>query len=258
MIKTIMFIGAHSGDIEVFAGGTVLKYFDEGYRIIYVITTNNMSGVWTRCPLDGSIRVAKPGSLEMMRLRKSEAVAAALKVAACPVFLDHPQRNYNSREGELKELRYGCGIPEGVAENVPSILTAHENQESRNELKDIILSNNPEWIVTHGVDNEQIEHLATALLAAKSYEDAVSDGYSGGLLLWQEGCWNTGATNNLWDVFVDISGYADRKMELVDMHVSRKVPHYVRERNMDWGKKCGCGYAEIYIIAGHGNSQLLK
>ena len=45
-----MCIGAHADDIEFWAGGTCLKYLDKGYKIDYVMSTNNMSGQFPRIP----------------------------------------------------------------------------------------------------------------------------------------------------------------------------------------------------------------
>ncbi|MCK9266778.1 hypothetical protein M0P98_07925 [bacterium] len=258
MPKTIMFIGAHSGDIEMFAGGTLAKCFDRGYRIIYIITTNNMSATGLICPFSDTLKVDKSTPVEMMQLNKLKVVSVASKVDTYPVFLGHPQRNYIDQNGGMEEIRYGCKIPQGVGEDVPTILTAHENQGARNELKDIILNKEPYWVITHGVNNEQIEHLATALLVAKSCQDAVAEGFKGGLLLWNEGNSEIGTTNNLWDVSVNISEWIDRKKEFVEIGASPKAFHYIRDVNKDWGNKCGYEYAEVFIVAERGSYETLS
>jgi LmbE family N-acetylglucosaminyl deacetylase len=46
--KSLMVIGAHCDDIELNFGGTMLKYHEKlKYDIIYVQSTNNMSGGWS-------------------------------------------------------------------------------------------------------------------------------------------------------------------------------------------------------------------
>ena len=43
--KSLMVIGAHCDDIEFNFGATMLKYHEKfGYDIVYVQSTNNMSG----------------------------------------------------------------------------------------------------------------------------------------------------------------------------------------------------------------------
>jgi hypothetical protein len=42
--QKIMSIGAHADDVEIHTGGTLAKFHDQGYEIVYVESTNNMSG----------------------------------------------------------------------------------------------------------------------------------------------------------------------------------------------------------------------
>ena len=42
--KVSMAIGAHADDIEFNAGGTICKYQDRSYELVYVLSTNNMAG----------------------------------------------------------------------------------------------------------------------------------------------------------------------------------------------------------------------
>nr|MBC8228344.1 PIG-L family deacetylase [bacterium] len=39
MKKIIMAIGAHADDVEIRAGGTLAKYHEMGYEVVYVLTT---------------------------------------------------------------------------------------------------------------------------------------------------------------------------------------------------------------------------
>jgi len=48
-MPSIMAVGAHCDDIEFTVAGTLLKYHREyNYDIVYVESTNNMSGLWKR------------------------------------------------------------------------------------------------------------------------------------------------------------------------------------------------------------------
>ena len=77
MNRTLMAVGAHAGDIELNVGGTLLKYRERGYQVVYVMSTNNMSGAWTRKKADGSYEVTTPPYYELMPQRKLEAAAGA-------------------------------------------------------------------------------------------------------------------------------------------------------------------------------------
>ena len=46
--KTVMGVAAHCDDIDFLFAGTLLKYHEKfDYRIVYVESTNNMSGSWS-------------------------------------------------------------------------------------------------------------------------------------------------------------------------------------------------------------------
>jgi len=51
--RSLMAVGAHADDIEICVGGTLLKYRDLGYEIVYVMATNNFSGRWSYARPDG-------------------------------------------------------------------------------------------------------------------------------------------------------------------------------------------------------------
>lgn len=48
-----MAIGAHADDIELNVGGTLAKYREMGYDVVYVMSTNNMSSGWSKLRPDG-------------------------------------------------------------------------------------------------------------------------------------------------------------------------------------------------------------
>lgn len=43
MTQKIMSVGAHADDIEIGTGGTLAKFHDQGYEVVYIMSTN-MSG----------------------------------------------------------------------------------------------------------------------------------------------------------------------------------------------------------------------
>ena len=67
-----MSVGAHADDVELSVGGTLLKYRECGYDVAYVMSTNNMSGIWSH--LDPPQR---PSPIPMMKRRKDEAARAS-------------------------------------------------------------------------------------------------------------------------------------------------------------------------------------
>jgi LmbE family N-acetylglucosaminyl deacetylase len=250
--RTVMAVGAHADDIEVNAAATLLKYHDLGYEVIYVMATNNMSGITSELHEDGSITRIREAPIAMMERRKRECADAAGVLGATPIHLDHPQRHYNTGDGdETLELRYGCALPEGVAEDIPTILTACDNAASIERLADLILGKDPECVLTNGVSNVNIEHSATSILVTKAFWKAVEQGYEGGLLHWNEGHTLNGDHNCRWDTFIDGNGYLERKMALIGLHrcqmPTTHLPEHGHRLLSQWrGKACGCENAEVF------------
>ena len=254
--QKIMSIGAHADDIEIGTGGTLAKFHDQQYGMVYIMSTNNMSGNVQELQDDGSIKRWKETTAPMMERRKRECDEAAALLGTEPIHLDHPQRHYNRPDGRLGEVRYGCELPDGVSEDVPTILTAYEDEESRKRLVDLIMEHDPACIFTHGMCSNNIEHVASCLLVTKSYWEAAEAGYKGALLHWREDYTSYGITNTKWDTFIDISDYLDREMELIGKHACQMpTAHYPRHghrlRPMKWGAACGCKAAEVFTWVAH-------
>lgn len=111
--RTVMAVGAHADDIELEVGGTLLKYRDAGYDIIYVMSTNNFSGTWAQLKGDGTIRVDNPPYHVIMPQRKKEVAAAAGVLRAKVVHLDHPQRHYTRDDGPWRRFVLGRSCRKG-------------------------------------------------------------------------------------------------------------------------------------------------
>ena len=264
MKKTLMAVGAHADDIEFNCWGTLMKHHEQGYAVVYVMATNNMSGCVSEIGRNGRPHVvARPGPVAMMALRQGEAAAGAECFGATPIHLDHPQRHYNGPDGKSVEVCYGCALPDGVPPGAPTILTAHECEASRRRLADLIMEHEPEWIFTHGVAQRDMEHVGTSLLVTKSYWDAVERGHDGGLLHWREGHTFLGKRNADWDVCVDTTGYLDRKFRALALHKSQApdpfIPNfYPRQYAHECGKACGCETAELFTVVEKGKAGELR
>jgi LmbE family N-acetylglucosaminyl deacetylase len=250
--QKIMAIGSHADDNEAWMGGTLAKCYDQGYEIVYIMSTNNMSGGTQELQPDGSIKRWREGPAEMMARRKRECAEAAALLGTTPIHLDHPQRHYNG-EGDVKKvkLEYGCPRPDCVPENTPTIISAYEDPASRKRMVDLILEHDPASIFTHGMCSTNIEHMGTSLLVTNAYWDAAKAGYKGSLLHWREGYTAYGPINTKWDTFVDISDYLDRRMELLGKHAcqmptAHEPDHGHRIWPMKRGVACGCKAAETF------------
>lgn len=273
MNKSMMAVGAHADDVELHFGGTLFKYLDKGYKVVYVMATNNMSGSKRWEGPDGKMTGESFGTLETMEYRKREAEEAAKLFATTPIHLDHPQRHYSTggKKGESRsiEVRYGCPLPEGVPPDVPTILTAGQHKPSVRRLADLIMEHDPEVVFTHSCAETNPEHYGTSLLVANAYWEATEDGYKGSLLngVRQFPAW--GVVGHCWQTWTDITGYVDRRMEAVRKHVSQYPPDW-EHGAVHWrriaeshGKVCGVKAAEIFnfvnsVEPSEGDGELLS
>lgn len=251
MNRRILAIGAHADDIEINVGGLLSKYVGHGYEVVYVMSTNNMSGTLTEVLPDGRRQSRTMAQREMMPLRQRECKAAAAALGTTPIHLNHPQRHYTNDALELVKVCFGAPLPLDVSAGVPTILTAHEDPAARTQVRDLILQVRPEIVFTHGMIQWNMEHCGTCLLVTRAFWEAVEAGYNGSLLHWREGETFLGEHNAKWETFVDYTGHVEQKMELIGMH-NCQMPHWRqadfghRVRALEWGRMCGCEAAEQF------------
>lgn len=255
--QTLMAVGAHADDVEFNAGGTLMKYLDRGYQVVYVMSTNNMSGSFKERQADGSYRRYKMPPEDTMKQRKLDADTAARETFQTEaIHLDHPQRHYTSQAGEKVGLCFGAPKPEGVADGRPTILTAHEYPEQVERVTQLILDHNPEAVLTHGPACVDSEHHGTCLLVSKAYRQAADQGFEGMLLHWPDITYQIpkslfGRRCFDWDSYIDISGYMERKHDAVRHHAS-VVPEPEQMQYPEWGLSLGCEHAEPFGIVDWG------
>ena len=247
---SIMCIGAHADDIEFSAGGTCLKYFDKGYKIDYVMSTNNMSGQFHIVEKDNTITRAEGEPAIMEPIRKREAAAGAAMVNTVPVHLDHPQRHYTGPDMQRIQEGYGVPAPKGATLGRPCIMVSYDDPESVDRVKDLILDRAPEAVLTQNLITESPEHYATAMLLLRGYRKAVKAGYSGPLLFWNEFCQSTELDMSffLWDSFIDISGLRQRQFDFIRAHITM-VPFPERMDYLDFTAQTGVKDAELFKFA---------
>ncbi len=252
-----MAIGAHADDIELYVGGTLLKYMQHGYDVVYVMSTNNMSGNWKTLHDDGRITVRNPPYSELQPQRKRETQAAAAVFGTTPIHLDHPQRHYRDLQGQKQGIHYGSAKPDCVAPGQPTILTAYEHEKPVNDLVELILQYQPEAVMTHGPIQVNIEHTATCLLVSKAFEHAAGRGHDGMLLHWLDITptfplkW-FGRHFLKWETFIDVSLQWEQKLDAVRKHACQ-IPVPGNVEFPQWGAACGCAHAEVFTVAAWGD-----
>jgi len=256
---TLMIVGAHADDHELCIGGTMAKYHGQGYEIAYVMSTNNMSGSWSRKMPDGSIQSTTPPWHVIRPQRILEAEAAAAELGTKPIYLDHPQRHYVDDEGRKIEVRYGNPKPSCIPEDVPTILTAGHDKPSIRRMADLIHAYAPEAVITHGMPMVNPEHFGTCLLVTEGYRLAESEGYRGMLLYFEDlgvpllGTY--GSLYNRWDTFIDVTDFFEEKIRLSGIHACQK-PEPEKLDWPKWGPICHCGHAEVFDIVSEHSKEI--
>jgi LmbE family N-acetylglucosaminyl deacetylase len=250
--RTLMAIGAHADDIEFNAGATLSKYRAVGYDIVYIMSTNNMSGSWSTLDASGKRQVRKPAWDEIMPQRKKEAAAAAEFYGTAAIHLDHPQRHFQRRDGVLEKLCFGSQSPEDLAPGTPTIITAYEDAACVQRLVDLILEHRPEAILSHSMATGNIEHVGSCLLVSQAYVKARQLGYEGMLLFWHDITPPpVASTRRPWDTFIDVSDTWQQKLEALALHACQIVD--VNKLDLpEFGPACGCRHAEVFLIAERG------
>lgn len=265
--SAVMGVAAHCDDIEFLFGGTLLKYYEKyDYDIIYVESTNNMSGGWAvrdgkpELPPGDYKRTQKevfpgrfvwnvPWFIEMPQ-RKKEAADAAACFGTVPIFLDYPQRHYHDEELNRIELTYGAPLPGCVSPGTPTIVTAHDSSEEVSKVKKLILEKDPEVIITHAPVDYTEEHTATCHLIRKAFDRARKEGYDGSLVFAHpvtSGLY--GKFFDLFDTFVDITGFEDKKRFVLGKHACQvPFPEKLDLEDIPRGKRCGVGAAELFFV----------
>ena len=250
MKKYIMAVGAHADDIEGNAGGTILKYRKLGYELIYVMSTNNMSGGWQSVDSEGKLISRNVPWFEIMPQRKLEAAKGAAYFNAELFHLNHPQRHYRDRNGVEHHLGYGTPPLNCVRENEHSILTAHESPDARKAIADLVERFKPEVVMTHNPIQVDMEHIGTSLLVTKTLKECA---YTGMILLWP--CVDATPyrdTFNCRQTFVDISDYYEEKLETIKLH-NCQMPIVSHLCFPPWEKGTGYKHVEAYAIVQEGS-----
>lgn len=253
MKRAILVVGAHADDIEINTGGTLSFYVDRGYHVVYVMATNNMSGHIATLEVDGSLRhdTESPAAMMARRKRECDDAVRLLGGKVTVVHLDHPQRHYRTDDGQTIDLNYGSPRPEGVDTALPTIITAYEHADCRRRVARLLHQHQPECVFTHGVSENNIEHMATSLLVTRAVWEAVADGFDGSLLHWRRGRDFLGPIHCTWETHVDITDHLERKIALIAQHRSQlpmahRPDFEYRRLAQQWGSACHCGAAEVF------------
>jgi len=247
MAEYLMAVGAHADDIEANAGGTLLKYRELGYGIVYVMATNNMSGPGTRWRRTGrSRRDDRRGTRCCRRGSSRRRGAPHTSMRSCSTWTI--PAHYRS-DGETEVfLCYGAPRPGCVPEKTHSILTAHESPEARKALAAIIGEFRPEAILTHDPIQVDIEHIGTSLLVTKTVKNTRGPAWSCSGRVW------TPRVRRDVPVPTNLRGHQRlQRREVPHVEDPREpAPRHVAYPVPPWEEGTGCSHVEAYAVVQDG------
>lgn len=209
-----MAVCAHADDVEIQCGGTLARYIAAGYKGYYVQVTNSNSGYHCLTPETGF-----DYSEKISALRREEARNAARVYGAEPVFLDFKEHVYTTQEGKTlyADIRQ---FPELGGRN-PSgrepIVVACRMEKYINELADLMVSIEPEIVLTHEPCTNP-DHDCTRLLVLRAFQEAGRRVKLGGLYMRVRSAW---AYLKEPDFFVDVTSCADIVARAINQHVTQ-------------------------------------
>jgi LmbE family N-acetylglucosaminyl deacetylase len=253
--KTIVAIGAHHDDIELFCGGTLVKYIKDGWDAVYIVATTSPHYHLTE-------EKEFLSNEDTINMRKKEAEQGAKIIGANEVHFWDFKSMYWYKENTHKRLfldgiRSSTETFSHLKENVPGrefILTASDIPDIVQYVADFLEERNPDIILTHSPDDESIEHYATGLLVFRATMSLLKKGKNIKLFGWEPGGGGPLVNSFAPTHYVDVTETIDVKCKAVKVFHSQIVDHDT-SKFVDWcysraqiyGNLIGVKYAEPFI-----------
>ena len=239
MKKCIVVFAAHTADAELGAGGTMAKFVRQGYRVVVVIVTTSVSEPVVKPMLDGQDSDS-PTPRELAALRGQEAHESAQVIGHELEFLRLNERFFtyqgkryyvDFRENPLPVELPGTGWFGSVSPDAQTFVK---------KAQEIMLREEPEFILTHSVTDSCYEHYLVANTLATAYRSVLGrEGKNIGKFL----AWETEQSNRTFQMPItgieDITEFREIKHEALLKHVSRvdsAMLDLATARETHWGR----------------------
>ena len=239
MKKCIVVFAAYTADAELGAGGTLARFVQQGYRALVVVVTTSVAEPVVALLPDGNA----PESLtpaELSELREQEAHAAAQVIGHELEFLRINERFF-VHEGK----RYCVDFREGPPPvKLPGTgwfgSGSPEAQAFAKRVQEILMREEPEFVLTHPVTDACYEHYLVADIVAPAYRSVLQRQETGvGRLL----AWEAAQDNRTFQMPIsgieDITEFREVKHEALRKHASRIDQTMIAQttaRETHWGR----------------------
>jgi LmbE family N-acetylglucosaminyl deacetylase len=239
---------AHADDMEIYAGGTVAKFADQGYDTVLVMLTANVGGAATERK-----RYRQTVPEECMPIRDAEMRAGAailgVRQIECLALMNllHSDGNDFVWMGDpaFRENHPGAG---------PLLPAAAINPRLIEPAIRVIRKYEPEVVIGQHMLSG-FEHLCAGHIVNQAFRQAMAQGASLGQL-WlpcgvRECTWASDVRiHPTPNILIDISAYWDRKAAAVRAHKSQRLEgalENIRTANRYWGMARECELAEPFV-----------
>ena len=239
MTKCIVAFAAHTADAELGAGGTLAKFVRQGYRALVVVVTTSVAEPVEARPGDTKAPDALTPS-DLAALREREASAAAQVIGHELEFLKINERFF-VHEGKEHCVDFREGPPPA---NLPGTgwfgTGTPEAQAFSKRVQEILMREEPEFVLTHSVTEACYERYLVADLVAPAYRSVIQrEEASVGKLL----AWEADQDNRTFQMPIsgieDITEFREVKREALRSHASRvdqAALDLATARETHWGR----------------------
>ncbi len=239
MRKCIVVFAAHTADAELGAGGTMAKFVRQDYRVIVVIVTTSVSEP-VAGPLPNGQASGPLTPCELAELREQEAYAAANVIGHELEFLRFNERFF-TYQGKKYCVDFREEPPPVVLPGMGWLGSVSPNaQVFEKKVQEILLREEPEFILTHPVTDSCYEHYLVADIVTPIYRWTLqrADTSIGKLLTWE-----TDQDSRTFQMPVtgieDITEFREIKHEALRKHASRvnkSMLELATARETHWGR----------------------
>lgn len=245
--QTCIAFFAHCDDIECRMGGTFARLVREGRRVIYTVTVENA--------YFGAHVSPAPARKKLAVRREESRQGAAVLGAARTEFLAIKSYYLSREDGSVVyPTMSGLAALQEELENVvfdgrPPILNGYTIPEVHDAMKNVILDEQPQLIITQSPDDRHPDHYCTARLVSLIVEDLRQEGVD--IDLWFAEPGSGGAMAEFRpDVYVELSA-ADlqKKNESIACFPTQfagDVSAFTTERIQTYGRLAHVPYAEAF------------
>ena len=248
MKKCIMAVVAHADDMEVFAGGTMAKFVEQGYEGVLVMLSANTAGAGV-----GGKKYRQTPPEECMPVRAEETRAGAAKLGVRTVeFLNFQDMLYSDGKDFLflGDAGFNPALP-GVGPLLPAVAM---NPKLIAPVTEVIARYEPEIVIMqHALSG--FEHITSGHIVNLAFRQAMKNGASLGQLwlpvtvrhcTWESDFRLYPSPN----VLIDITAQWEKKVAAMLAHKSQGLEgavEKIRAGNRYWGMARQCELAEAFF-----------